>query len=356
MRQADTSRLRTRDILAKCETGESLDLEDVAHLFKQKDPCVRETVALAAGYLKERHFGRRIVLFAPLYLSNDCVNNCLYCGFRRVNASVPRRTLTVPEAIREAEVLAARGFRRVLLVAAEHPTKVSARYLGQVIEAILRETPIQDVTVNAAPMPVEDFRVLQEAGGSAYQCFQETYEPSAYGRAHVSGKKREYAWRAEVMDRALEAGFTRIGLGILLGLWDFRDDLLSLVTHARRLLSQCPVLHMVVSLPRFRPAIGAALAEPPFPVSDEEFAYAVAVCRLALPSAEIAISTRERAGFRDDLMERGASMMSAGSLTWPGGYSGVSGSGATGQFAIEDSRSVGEVCTALIARGLAPVL
>ena len=128
-RQADVASLRTRDVFAKCEAGEYLDLEDVAHLLKQENPCVRETVGLVAGHLKKRHFGRRIVLFAPLYLSNECVNNCLYCGFRRDNASVPKRTLTVPEAVREAEVLADRGFRRVLLVTAEHPTKASVGYL-----------------------------------------------------------------------------------------------------------------------------------------------------------------------------------------------------------------------------------
>jgi 2-iminoacetate synthase len=355
-RQADTSCLRTQNVLVKREAGEHLDLEDVAHLLRQEDPCVRETVALAAGHLKERYFGRRIVLFAPLYLSNECVNNCLYCGFRRDNAAVPRRTLTASEAVREAEVLAERGFRRVLLVTAEHPAKASVAYLCRVVEAILRETPIREISVNAAPMPTEDFRALRGSGAITYQCFQETYQPRVYGLVHPSGKKREYTWRVDALDRALTAGFRQVGLGVLLGLWDFRGDVLAMVAHARQLLYRRGNLRVVVSLPRFRPAAGATLAEPPVPVSDAEFAYAVAVCRLALPSAEIAISTRERPGFRDELMERGASMMSAGSLTWPGGYSGVSGSGATGQFTIEDSRSVGQVCAALSARGLIPVL
>ncbi len=353
-RQADTSRLRTRDILAKCEAGDPLDLEDVAHLLKQKDRCVRETVGLAAGHLKERHFGRRIVLFAPLYLSNDCVNNCLYCGFRRDNASIARKTLTVPEAVREAEVLADRGFRRVLLVAAEHPTKASVGYLCRVVEAILRETGIREIGVNAAPMPIEDFRALRTSGAMTYQCFQETYQPRVYGLVHPSGKKREYMWRVDALDRALTAGFRQVGLGVLLGLWDFRGDVLAMIVHARQLMFRRGSLRVVVSLPRFRSAPGARLAEPPFPVTDEEFAHVVAVCRLALPTAEIAISTRERPELRDELAERGASMMSAGSVTWPGGYSEPSSSRGAGQFLIEDTRSVEQVYSALAAKGLTP--
>lgn len=354
-RQADVASLRTRDVLAKCEAGEYLDLEDVAHLLKQEDPRVRETVGLVAGHLKERHFGRRIVLFAPLYLSNECVNNCLYCGFRRDNASIARKTLTVPEAVREAAVLAERGFRRVLLVTAEHPGKASVGYLCRVVEAILRETPIRDITVNAAPMSTEAFRALKESGASGYQCFQETYQPQVYSLVHTSGKKREYTGRVDALDRALTAGFRRVGLGVLLGLCDFRGDVLAMVAHARQLMCRCGNLRVIVSLPRFRPAAGAALAEPPFPVFDEEFAHAVAVCRLALPTAEIAISTRERQGFREVLMKCGASMMSAGSVTRPGGYSVFATSPAAGQFAIEDTRSVEQVYSALGANGLTPV-
>lgn len=354
-RQTDPSRLRTQDILAKCEAGDPLDLEDVAHLLKQESPRVRETVARAAGRLKERHFGKRIVLFAPLYLSNECVNNCLYCGFRRDNASVPRRTLTVPEAVREAEALAERGFRRVLLVTAEHPSHASVEYVCRVVEAILRETRIREVGVNAAPMPIEGFRALRESGATTYQCFQETYQPRVYGLVHPSGKKRDYIWRVDALDRALTAGFRQVGLGVLLGLWDFRGDVLAMVAHARQLLYRFGSLRVIVSLPRFRTAAGAALAHPPFPVTDSQFLQSVAVCRLALPTAEIAISTRERQGFREALMKCGASMMSAGSVTWPGGYSVLATSPAAGQFAIEDTRSVEQVYAALGANGLTPV-
>jgi 2-iminoacetate synthase len=348
-------RLQTRSLLAKSEAGATLELAEVAHLLAEQDPRVRDTAGLLAGRVKDAHFGKRIALFAPLYLSNECVNNCLYCGFRRDNAVVPRRTLTVLEAVREAEALADRGLRRVLLVTAEHPVKASVGYLCRVVEAILRETRIREIAVNAAPMSTEDFRALRDSGAMAYQCFQETYQPQVYGLVHPSGKKREYVWRTDALDRALTAGFNRLGVGVLLGLWDFRGDVLAMVAHARQLMHRCGNLRVVVSLPRFRPAAGAPLARPPLPVSDGEFAYAVAVCRLALPSAEIVISTRERAAFRDGLMERGASMMSAASVTWPGGYAAPVTSSATGQFTIEDRRSVGQVCAALSARGLIPV-
>ena len=353
--QTDATWLHTCHILTKCQEGTALDLGEVAHLLNQEDPQVRVAVSLVARRVKERHFGKRIAIFVPLYLSNECTNNCLYCGFRRGNLSIVRRTLTVLEAANEARVLAARGFRRILLVTAEHPGKVSVGYLCQVIRAMLEESPIRTITVNAAPMPTEGFRALRESGALAYQCFQETYLPNAYSLMHPSGEKREYAWRFGALDRAIEAGFAQIGMGVLLGLWDFRFDIMAMIVHARNFLSQHENMSVVLSLPRFRPAAGAALSECPFPVSDDEFTHALSVCRLALPSAEIAISTREKPKFRDDLMEGGASMMSAGSVTWPGGYTAEFGSQATGQFTIEDTRSVEQVSAALVARGLTPV-
>ncbi len=354
-RHVDKGLLQVRGILAKVEERGHLSLEDVGFLLSQEDPQVREAACLVAGRVKEKHFGKHISLFAPLYLSNDCVNNCLYCGFRRDNDSVGRRTLTVPEAAQEARVLAERGFRRIVLVAAEHPAKISAHYLCQVVEAVLRETPINAIAVNAAPMPTEAFRALRESGALAYQCFQETYQPLVYCLMHPSGRKHNFAWRIEAMDRAIAAGFAQVGMGVLLGLWDFRSDVTAMVAHARSLLSRSENLAVVLSLPRFRAAVGARLRRPPFPVSDDEFALAVAVCRLAVPSAEIAISTRERPEIRDGLMEQGASMMSAGSVTWPGGYTPVSDCQATGQFTIKDTRSAEQVYAALAARGLTPV-
>jgi len=326
------------------------------HLLQQDNPGIRERLALAAGRLKERHWGRRITLFAPLYLSNECVNNCLYCGFRRDNRSLLGKTLTVPEAVQEAEVMADRGVRRVLLVTAEHPRHASVGYLCRIVEAILRETRIREIGINAAPMPTEDFRALRASGATTYQCFQETYQPLVYGLVHPSGKKRDYRWRVEAPARALAAGFRQIGLGVLLGLCDFRGDVSAMIAHARRLLSQCGNLQATLSLPRFRPADGALLAAPPCPVTDSQLLQAVAVCRLALPTAEIAISTRERQGFRETLMQCGASMMSAGSVARPGGYTDASAIRAAEQFSIEDRRSLEEVCRALSACGLVPAL
>ena len=351
----DENLFQVQDLLEKVEERRSLDLEELAYLLNLKDPQVREEIGLAAGRIKERQFGKRISLFCPLYLSNECVNNCLYCGFRRANPSSIRRTLTVKEATTEARILAGRGFRQILLVTAEHPTKVSTRYLCQVVEAILQNTLIKSIAVNAAPMQVKNFRALKESGASAYQCFQETYQQKLYGLMHPLGRKRDYEWRVGALDRAIAAGFQRVGMGILLGLSDFHADVLDLVAHARSLLGRYKNLDVVLSLPRFQPAIGAPLTKAPFPVDHENYAHSVAVCRLALPSAEIALSTRELPEFRDGLMERGASIMSAGSVTWPGGYTGAPGLQMNGQFTIEDIRSGEQVYAALVARGLAPV-
>lgn len=342
----------TQRILGESGQGNSLDPDAVLFLLTRSDQRIRETVSLAARLVRKRVFGPRVALFAPLYLSNDCTNNCLYCGFRRDNRSAVRRTLTATQAVEEARFLAGQGLRRILLVAADHPTKVSIGYLSRVVRSIREETPITEVSVNVAPMSAGNFRALRASGATAYQCFQETYQGDVYDRMHPSGKKRDYTWRAEAMDRAIAAGFTKIGMGVLLGLGDPQADVAALVAHARSLLSRHRNLEIIVSLPRLRPSVGAALSAPPSPVSDEEFAHAVAVCRLALPSAEIVISTRERGEFRDDLMELGASMMSAGSVTSPGGYS--MGLRPAGQFEVEDTRSVAEVDAALRARGLLP--
>ena len=350
IRHIDGGHFQIQDLLEKVVGGGSLDPIEQVYLLSQEDPQVRKEIGLTAGKVKEWHFGKRVLIFCPLYLSNDCVNNCLYCGFRRDNSSAVRRTLTVKEAAMEARILAERRFRQILLVAGEHPTKVSTRYLCQVVEAILQETPIKGIAVSAAPIRVKDFRALKESGASAYQCFQETYQQRVYGLMHPPGKKRDYAWRVGALDRAIAAGFQRVGMGILLGLSDFRSDVLDLVAHARGLLGRYKNLDVVLSLPRFRPAIGAPLTKAPFPVSDEDYAHAVAVCRLSLPLAEIAISTRERPEFREALMDRGGSMMSAGSVTWPGGYTADSESQMNGQFIIEDTRSVEQVHRALIDR------
>lgn len=344
----------TQRFLDHIDRGSPLELDEALFLLARSEHGIRHPVSLAARQIRQRVFGARVALFAPLYLSNECTNNCLYCGFRRDNRAAIRRTLTVMEAVEEAKALAGEGLRRILLVAAEHPAKVSIQYLCQVVRAIREETPISAVAVNVAPMSTKALCALRDSGALAYQCFQETYQPEVYRRIHPSGNKRDYAWRAEVMDRAIAAGFTQIGVGVLLGLGNLQADVWAMLAHVRSLLGRHRNLEVILSFPRIRPALGAALAAPLCPVSDEDFAHAVAVCRLALPSAEIAISTRERAEFRDGLMELGATMMSAGSVTFPGGYRMHLDMQPTRQFAIEDTRSVARVDADLRARGLIP--
>jgi 2-iminoacetate synthase len=309
-----------------------------------------------ARAVREEVFGRRIVLFAPLYLSNDCSNNCLYCGFRRDNREALRITLSPAQAVTEARHLERMGFRRLLLVAGEHPGKTNVEYLCEVLRAIYRETGMRILHVNAAPMPSDSFRELKEAGAGVYQCFQETYHPETYAWAHSAGAKREYAWRLSVMDRAIPAGFGDVGIGALLGLHDWRFEVLSVIRHAEHLHGEYGAFPHTISVPRFKRAFGAPLAAAPRPVSDAEFERVVIVYRLAVPSAGVVVSTREPAALRERCLDIGASQISAGSRTDPGGYGEGVRRRESEQFEVDDRRPIGEIVRAVLRRGYIPSL
>jgi 2-iminoacetate synthase len=345
-----------RKLLAHAKRGEGLDLEQAAFLLNSDEPGSLELLFNAAGEVKEKVFGTRIVLFAPLYVSNYCSNNCLYCGFRRENREAERNSLSIPEIVDEAAFLAERGYRRLLLVAGEDPTASSLEYLCESIQAIYRETKIRIVHVNAAPMSVEAFSKLKASGAGVYQCFQETYHRETYHWLHPSGPKQDYEWRLSVMDRAMEGGFDDVGVGALLGLYDYRFEVLSGIAHARYLERQYGVGPHTISVPRFRQAMGAALAQAPFPVSDQEFKKIVAVYRLAVPYAGVVVSTREGADLRDQVIHFGASQISAGSRTDIGGYTRSRDHEGTSQFTLNDSRSLDEVIRSVMEAGLLPSL
>ncbi len=343
-------------ILARAREAKRLTLSEIAALLRVEAPQDLAAIFAAARGVKEQVFGKRIVLFAPLYLSNRCANNCLYCGFRRENREAHRRSLSIPDILREAACLFELGYRRVLLVAGETPGEASLAYLCRAVEAIYRETPMPIVHVNAAPLSVEGFRRLKEAGAGVYQCFQESYHGSTYRRMHPSGPKRDYTWRLSVMDRAMEAGFDDVGMGVLFGLYDYRFEVLSLIAHARHLEQTYGVGPHTVSVPRLQPAPGAALSEAPHPVSDEVFRKIVAVFRLALPYTGVVVSTREGASLRDDVVRMGASQISAGSRTDIGGYADGAARAGTQQFSLSDSRSLDEMVHAVLDAGLLPSL
>jgi 2-iminoacetate synthase len=315
----DTDRSRIRDILAKSSELEVLNLSEVSSLIALSDRGIWEEVFEAANRVKEKVYGRRIVLFAPLYLSNECANDCMYCGFRRSNRDAVRKSLTVPEAVGEAALLSKRGYRRLLLVASEQSGQRGIDYLTEVVGRIYEDTDMRILHLNSAPVGVEDFRRLKESGVGVYQCFQETYHIPTYRSMHRRGPKSDYSWRLDAMDRAIAGGFEDIGLGVLLGLYDWKWDIAALVAHSLRLLKK----------------------------------YGVAIFRLALPYVGIVISTREQAALRDQLFFIGASQISAGSKTSPWGY--VDGSD-TEQFEIGDTRSLDEVIDKIMSLGLIPSL
>lgn len=333
-----------------------LSLDEAARLLATADPVVWETAGIMARAVREEVFGRRVVLFAPLYLSNECGNNCLYCGFRRDNREAQRITLSPAQAVAEARFLVGKGFRRLLLVAGEHPHRTGVEYLAEVLRAIYRETGMRILHVNAAPMPVEAFRALKEAGAGVYQCFQETYHPETYARMHPSGAKADYAWRATCMDRAIPAGFGDVGIGALLGLHDYRFEILSVIRHAVHLREAFGTFPHTISVPRFKHAFGAPVAEAPAPVSDAAFERAVILFRLSVPSAGVVVSTREPAALRERCLDIGASQISAGSKTDPGGYTDGVRRRDSEQFEVDDTRPIEEIVPIVLSRGYIPSL
>ena len=311
--KTDTARIR--DILAKSLEMRVLDLTEVSALLSIADKDLWSEVFDTARRVKEKVYGKRIVLFAPLYLSNECTNDCLYCGFRTGNSDAKRKTLTVDEAVQEASLLAGRGYKRLLLVAGEHPKLAGIDYIEKVVDAIYSSTDIRILHANTAPMNVEDFRRLKGSGIGVYQCFQETYHIPTYRFMHPKGAKADYEWRLGVMDRAVEAGFEDIGMGVLLGLYDWRWETGALIAHCKRLMNKYGFGPHTLSVPRLQPAQGATAQDSRYKVSDDDLKKIVAIYRLALPYTGVVISTRERAELRDELLSVGASQISAGSKT-----------------------------------------
>ncbi len=331
--------------------------------------AVLERMALESQAVTRRHFGKAMRLFAPLYLSNECINSCQYCGFSRENA-ILRLTLEVGEVLKEARHLAREGFRNILLVAGEHPKFVSSGYLEACVKALAPEVP--GIALEVGPMESAEYAPLVRAGAEGLVVYQETYHRETYAQMHLSGPKKDFDWRLACPERAYEAGFRRIGIGALFGLWDWREEALALAAHLDGLLKKCWKAQFTVSLPRLRPAAGGF--EPRFSLPDREYVQLICALRLSFPQVGIVLSTREPAALRDGLAPLGVTMMSAGSHTEPGGYTGQGkeslhltvrgrqgepvlseGAEAAEQFEIADARSAGEVASMLRRRGFEPV-
>lgn len=356
---AEAAPFRRREAFAVLKTLSArrrLGLSEAARLIATDDPMVWETAAAMARSVREEVFGRRVVLFAPLYLSNACGNNCLYCGFRKDNPEAKRITLSPAQAAAEARFLERKGFHRLLLVTGEHPARTQPTYIAETLRAIYRETEMRILHVNAAPMPVDALREIKEAGAGVYQVFQETYHPETYAAMHPSGPKADYAWRLTCMDRAVEAGFGDVGIGALLGLYDWRFEVLSVIRHAEHLLERFGAFPHTISVPRFKKAIGSPLSSAPHPVSDAAFERIVILYRLAVPPAGVVVTTREPAALREKILDLGASQISAGSKTDPGGYAEGTRRHESEQFTVDDTRPVEAIVRMVLARGYVPSL
>jgi len=328
-------------------------------------------MAQTSRSLTMQNFGRTMRLFAPLYLSNECINNCQYCGFSRDNP-ILRVTLEVEEVVAEARHLTRQGFRQILLVAGEHPKFVSRDYLAQSVRALAPN--FSSVSIEVGPMETEDYVAIVEAGAEGLVVYQETYNRGVYAEMHTAGPKRDFNFRLDCAERGYAAGFRRLGIGALIGLSPWRDEVITLAAHLEHLFKHCWQAQITVSLPRLRPAAGGF--RPLFSMTDRELAQLVCALRITFPQLGIVLSTRERGSLRDSLALIGVTMMSAGSHTEPGGYTRqgrehlhrtVRGRVvateyqdgedqlATGQFEISDERSPAEIAAVLRRRGLETV-
>jgi len=348
------------EIIAKSLELKGLSFEDVAVLCRVNTDDLLAPVFAAAKRIKEAIYGRRIVLFAPLYISNLCDNECMYCAFRRTNPHLTRRALQREEIQAETRVILDQGHKRVLLVAGEaYPKEDGFGYVLKAIEAIYatkndRGDSIRRVNANVAPLSVEQFAALKDAGIGTYQLFQETYHRSTYGKVHLSGKKADFDWRVSAMDRAMQAGIDDVGIGPLFGLADWRFEVLALMAHVRHLEKEFGVGCHTISVPRIEPAVGSNMAScPPNAVSDQDFMKLVAILRLAVPYTGLIMSTRENAAMRHATLELGVSQISAGSCTDPGGYVNNRNESAA-QFQLGDHRPLEEVIRDLSERGFIP--
>ena len=348
---------RIKEVLNKATEMKGLSLEEVAVLTCIHEPEMLEELFNTANKVKETIYGKRLVLFAPLYISNLCANECLYCAFRASNNAINRHALPQEHIAREVEVLIKQGHKRILLVAGESYPKEGLQYVLDAVKTIYsvksEHGEIRRVNINLAPLTVDEFKLLKAEGIGTYQIFQETYHRETYLKVHKGGKKRDYNWRVWSLHRAMEAGIDDVGIGVLFGLFDYRFEILAMMQHINELEDKFGVGPHTISVPRIEPATNSDLAShPPYPVSDEDFKKIVAILRLAVPYTGIIMSTRETAKMRRETFAMGVSQISAGSKTNPGGYEEEDE--VSGQFSLGDHRSLDEVIRDVASMGYIP--
>ncbi|KNY25398.1 [FeFe] hydrogenase H-cluster radical SAM maturase HydG [Pseudobacteroides cellulosolvens] len=341
-----------KEIINKAKNCKGLSLEEVAKLLYVEGGELLDEIFDAARYVKNKVYGKRVVLFAPLYTSNECTNNCLYCGFRRDNKELHRKTLSLDEIVTEAKAIEAQGHKRILLICGEYPGKTGVKHLTDAMDAVYKCGDIRRINVEAAPMKIEEYRQLKEHGIGTYVIFQETYNRDVYKKMHPVGLKADFDWRITAIDRAFEAGIDDVGVGALLGLYDYRFEVLGLLMHIDAFEKKYGVGPHTISVPRLRPALGWGLDEIPYLVNDDDFRKIVAVYRLAVPYTGIILSTRESPKLRDELLSLGVSQISAGSKTSPGGY--AEEEEKADQFEVNDHRTLNQMLETICDNGYIP--
>ncbi|WP_448376854.1 [FeFe] hydrogenase H-cluster radical SAM maturase HydG [Fervidobacterium sp.] len=352
-------RARVMEILEKSLNKNRLEPEEVATLLNVEDPELLEEIFHAARTLKERVYGNRIVLFAPLYIGNDCVNDCVYCGFRSSNNEVYRKTLTFDELKNEVRALVSNGHKRLIVVYGEHP-RYSPEFIAETIRIIydtkVGHGEIRRVNVNAAPQTVEGYKIIKDAGIGTFQIFQETYHQGTYKQLHPRGPKSNYAWRLYGLDRAMLAGIDDVGIGALFGLFDWKYEVMGLIYHTIHLEERFGVGPHTISFPRMEPAVGSEISyNPPHKVSDDDFKKLVAIIRLAVPYTGMILTAREPAELRREVLKMGVSQIDGGSSIGIGSYSQDDPEKIKkSQFILGDNRTLEEVIQDLLKEGYIP--
>ncbi|MDD3788678.1 MAG: [FeFe] hydrogenase H-cluster radical SAM maturase HydG [Petrimonas sp.] len=352
---------RVKEVVEKSLAKNRLNLEEVAVLINAGDAESIEIIKNGARELKKKVYGNRIVLFAPLYVGNKCSNNCTYCGFRASNTEAVRKTLSDDELVKEIEALEDNGQKRLILVYGEH-AQYSPEYIAETVKAAYSvkkgHGEIRRVNINAAPLDIEGFRTVKEAGIGTYQVFQETYHREAYKTYHLRGKKADYDYRLTSLDRAQEAGLDDVGIGALFGLYDWRFEVMGLVRHTNHLEACYNVGPHTISFPRVKDASMLQLGDKYF-VSDGDFARLVAILRLAVPYTGMILTAREPEKLRNELIQYGVSQIDGGTKIELGAYTEKTAAAGEhdlrrGQFRINDDRSLNQIIDELLRQDMLP--
>ncbi|WP_156939781.1 [FeFe] hydrogenase H-cluster radical SAM maturase HydG [Clostridium lundense] len=350
-----------KGILDKAKECKGLTHREAAILLSIEDKNILEEMFKAARYIKEQIYGKRIVLFAPLYVSSYCVNNCEYCGYKHSNKDFVRKKLTMEELEEEVKILESLGHKRLVIEAGEDDVNCSLDYILQCIEKIYSlkfdNGSIRRININIAATSVENYKRLKEAQIGTYILFQETYHKETYEKLHPQGPKHDYNYHTTAMDRARAAGIDDVGIGVLYGLYDYKYETVSMLLCAEHLEEATGVGPHTISVPRLRAAEGVSLEKYPHIVTDDEFKKIVAVLRLAVPYTGMILSTREESEFRDEVIALGISQISSGSCTGVGGYANENSkkdNGEKPQFQVGDHRSPLQIIKSLCNDGYIP--